>query len=111
MLAAMPNLPGTPRLQQLRQYVADRPFPPEWLEGEEEDLFYKDEPMICFCTCARDHKWEDTATVVCRCGRVLEPMTIAEHAEAVARHEESGKRLQKALATCDWDSTCHHFKD
>jgi hypothetical protein len=35
----MPNLPGTPSLQQLRRYVADHPFPPEWLEREEEDLF------------------------------------------------------------------------
>lgn len=97
MILSTDNLPGTPRLQQLRRFVAANPFPPEWLEGEEEDLFYKEPDMICFCVCARDHKWEDpTAIVQCRCGKILEPMTVAEHAEAVARHEAIGKRMLEA---------------
>ncbi len=50
--------------------------------------------MICFCQCARDHTWDDpTAEAYCLCGRILEGMTIAEHAEAVARHEATGKRM------------------
>ncbi len=53
--------------------------------------------MICFCQCARDHQWDDsTAVVQCRCGRILECMTIAEHAEAVAQHEAVGKRMLEA---------------
>jgi hypothetical protein len=93
----MTNLPGTPTVQQLRRFAADNPFPPEWLDGDEEDLFYEDSVMICFCQCARDHTWEDpTAIVQCRCGRILESMSVAEHAEAVAQHEASGRRMLEA---------------
>lgn len=53
--------------------------------------------MICFCQCARDHQWDDpTAVVQCRCGRILEPMSVAEHAEAVSQHEAAGKRMLEA---------------
>jgi hypothetical protein len=33
------NLPGTPSLEELRRFVAENPPPPEWFEGDEEDLF------------------------------------------------------------------------
>ncbi len=88
----MTDLPGTPTLQQLRRFAFANPIPPEWLDGDEEDLFYKDSGMICFCQCARDHKWDENAEAYCLCGRKLEPMTIAEHAEAVAQHE-ANRRL------------------
>jgi hypothetical protein len=44
--------------------------------------------MIYFCPC-EGHQWEDpvTAVIRCDCGRILEPITAAEHAEAVAQHE------------------------
>lgn len=70
--------------------------------------------MICFCVCARDHEWHPdscpnpAAIVRCRCGRVLEPMTLAEHAEAVAQHEAVGKRM---LAANDMEPFIHLFKD
>jgi hypothetical protein len=85
----MTNLPGTPTVQQLRRFAAENPFPPEWLDGDEEDLFYKEPVMIYFCPCASDRQWQDpvTAIVRCDCGRILKPMTATEHAEAVAQHE------------------------
>ncbi len=53
--------------------------------------------MICFCQCARDHQWDDPKAVVqCGCGRILEAMSVAEHAEAVARHKANGKRMLEA---------------
>jgi hypothetical protein len=65
--------------------------------------------MICFCICARDHTWDDPNTVVwCRCGRRLDPMTVTEHAEAVAQHEAVGKRL---MAANGLESTHKFFKD
>jgi hypothetical protein len=91
-----------PSIEQLRRFAAENPPPPEWLDGEEEDLFTPDpdtmgRAMICFCVCARDHKWDNpNAVVQCRCGRILEPMTEAEHAEAVRRHEEVGMRIAAA---------------
>jgi hypothetical protein len=33
------NLPGTPSLEELRRFAAENPPPPEWFEGDEEDLF------------------------------------------------------------------------
>ncbi len=64
--------------------------------------------MICFCQCARDHKWDGDGQAYCRCGRRLDPQTIAEHAEAVVRHEADGKRL---MAANDWEPLHNFFKD
>jgi len=65
--------------------------------------------MICFCVCARDHQWDDPkAEVVCRCGRVLEGMTVAERDEAIAAHK---KAEEKMLAVNDWDPIHNFFKD
>ena len=71
--------------------------------------------MICFCVCARDHEWHPDScpnspntTVTCRCGRVLEPMTLAEHTEAIAQHEATGLRM---LAANDMEPFIHLSKD
>jgi len=104
----MTNLPGTPTIQQLRRFAAENPVPPEWLNGDEEDLFYKESVMICFCQCARDHQWDENAQAYCQCGRALEPMTAAEHAEAVAQYVATRKCL---MAANDWAPLHNFFKD
>jgi hypothetical protein len=63
--------------------------------------------MICFCVCARDHEW-DRGTAQCRCGRILDPMTTTEHAEAVAQHEATGRRM---LAANTMEPFIRLFKD
>lgn len=65
--------------------------------------------MICFCRCARDHQWEDPMAVVqCRCGKILDPMTVAERAEAIARHEAAGRRM---MAANGLEPTHNFFKE
>ena len=54
--------------------------------------------MICFCQCERDYHWGSEVTqAYCLCGRKLEPMTLAEHTEAVteavAQYKATGRRL------------------
>lgn len=51
-----------------------------------------------FCQCGREHVWPARATAICRCGRVLEPMTQNEFKEAKARHEASLDRIAEALS-------------
>ena len=52
-----------------------------------------------FCDCGRDHKWDKPspgALTICRCGRVLEPQTEAEHLEKRERHRAALKLMTGA---------------
>lgn len=51
-----------------------------------------------FCQCGREHEWPIDSTAVCRCGRVLEPMTKQEFAERKQSHERRLKRFGAAVA-------------
>jgi hypothetical protein len=51
-----------------------------------------------FCRCGREHEWPADTQALCRCGRVLEPMTKQEFAECKQEHERRLKRFGAAIA-------------
>lgn len=53
-----------------------------------------------FCICGRDHKWDEPplgSSVICRCGRVLEPQTNQQHRELRQQHRETLRLIVKHL--------------
>lgn len=63
----------------------------------------------CFCQCAREHTWPEGSTAICRCGRVLEPMTDAEFDEALDNHYNVLDRMARAMT--DLEPTIRFFRD
>ena len=66
-----------------------------------------------FCDCARDQKWESLPgqTVICACGRVLEPQTEPEYMTRKTSHREALARMVKAINSGDWEPCIRLFRD
>lgn len=64
-----------------------------------------------FCQCGREHDWPIGTQAVCRCGRVLEPMTNKELETVKRQFEETLEKIAQAVAENDNSPVIRFFRD